>query len=366
MQRVILSLFCPILVAIIIRVILFLIAFILGWIGIFFNARKEYVDFLADIGAFDTFVWNDSWLFWGIVAIITFVAEMIIWSVNSDNVNVRNTVDDSRERNDFRLIKEPMTFNEVKPEQDNKDSMKCYSCGKIIPSESKFCPYCGYNLYITCPKCGHEYSSLHSVCNQCGTNKDYFFTLEKIKNMNPYEIPYGTVHIKPYQFQFESNNILYAIIPDTVTSIDDNAFRGCESLREIIIPNSVRLIGKRAFKDCKSLQIIHLPQIKSIEEETFMGCDSLTTIDIPSSVNSIGEYAFANCNSLIQIVIPNTVTSISSHAFDRCTSLASVIMPESFNNIGNWIFECCFNLNPSTKARLRNLEKKYNVNLFYD
>lgn len=49
-------------------------------------------------------------------------------------------------------------------------SMVCYSCGEIIPDDSKFCPMCGRELFITCPTCGTVFSSQYYFCNQCGTN----------------------------------------------------------------------------------------------------------------------------------------------------------------------------------------------------
>lgn len=51
------------------------------------------------------------------------------------------------------------------------ESMVCYACGEIIPTDSRFCPYCNKELYVTCPKCGCEYSSQYPICNKCGTNR---------------------------------------------------------------------------------------------------------------------------------------------------------------------------------------------------
>ena len=47
----------------------------------------------------------------------------------------------------------------------------CYACSEIIPLGSTFCPVCGKNLLVTCPNCGHEYSSQYPVCSKCGTNR---------------------------------------------------------------------------------------------------------------------------------------------------------------------------------------------------
>lgn len=55
----------------------------------------------------------------------------------------------------------------------------CYSCGEVIPSDSKFCPYCSKELYVTCPQCGNTYSSQFPACNQCGTNRVKYYEREK-------------------------------------------------------------------------------------------------------------------------------------------------------------------------------------------
>ena len=60
-------------------------------------------------------------------------------------------------------------------------SIACYACGEIIPSDSKFCPYCSKELYVKCPKCGHIYSSQYPACNQCGTNREKYYEQENKK-----------------------------------------------------------------------------------------------------------------------------------------------------------------------------------------
>ena len=60
-------------------------------------------------------------------------------------------------------------------EYTSSNTMICYKCSEIIPKDSEYCPLCGCNLYVTCPKCGHEYSSQYPRCNKCGTNpKEYY------------------------------------------------------------------------------------------------------------------------------------------------------------------------------------------------
>lgn len=58
-------------------------------------------------------------------------------------------------------------------------TMICYACGKVIPADSKYCPLCSTELFVKCPKCGHEYSSQYPSCNQCGTNREQYLKEEK-------------------------------------------------------------------------------------------------------------------------------------------------------------------------------------------
>ena len=85
-------------------------------------------------------------------------------------------------------------------------------------------------------------------------------------------------------------------IPNSVTTIENWAFGGCNSLTSINIPNSVTTIGEGAF----------------------WGCDSLTSINIPNSVTKIEGGAFRHCKSLTNINIPNSVTTIGNSAFNGC------------------------------------------------
>lgn len=65
-------------------------------------------------------------------------------------------------------------------------------------------------------------------------------------------------------------------IPDTVTAIDNCAFRGCSGLTEVIIPPEVGFIGDWAFDGCAGLRQIQLPPgLKHLGDDAFRGCISL-------------------------------------------------------------------------------------------
>ena len=168
------------------------------------------------------------------------------------------------------------------------------------------------------------------------------------------------------------------VIPDSVTSIRDCAFYGCDSLLSVTIPDSVTSIGKYAFYDCDSLLSVTIPDsVTSIRDYAFDGCTSLESLTVADgntvyhsagnciietatktliqgckgsvipddgSVTSIGSQAFYYCDSLTSIAIPNSVTSIGERAFYGCTSLASVTIENSVKTIGWYAFQNCTSL----------------------
>jgi hypothetical protein len=74
------------------------------------------------------------------------------------------------------------------------------------------------------------------------------------------------------------------------------AFYACYSLASITIPNSVTSIGDDAFADCTGL----------------------TSVTIPNSVINIGESVFRHCTSLTSVTFQGTIPSsgFSKYAFD--------------------------------------------------
>ncbi len=116
-----------------------------------------------------------------------------------------------------------------------------------------------------------------------------------------------------------------SVIPDSVTSIGEYAFRYCSGLTSIVIPDSVTSIGDYAFSNCSGLTSITMGDgVTSIGDSAFYYCSGLTSITIPDGVTSIGSGAFQNCSGLTSIVVPDGVTSIGFGAFSWCSGLTSV------------------------------------------
>ena len=97
---------------------------------------------------------------------------------------------------------------------------------------------------------------------------------------------------------------------------------------EVVIPNSITSEGQEytvksivvaTFSYCSGLTSITIPNsVTSIGNEAFQHCSGLTSVNIGNSVTSIGEYAFDDCSGLTSITIPTSVTSIGDCAFKGC------------------------------------------------
>ena len=146
-------------------------------------------------------------------------------------------------------------------------------------------------------------------------------------------------------------------IPNSVTSIGDEAFWCCDGLTSITIPNSVTSIGDHAFWGCTGLTSITIPNsVTSIEVgafgvEAFDGCSNLTSINVASGNNyysGINGVLFnkkktelIRCpegKSQTSYTIPDSVTSIEKSAFYNCTGLTSITIPNSVTSIGYYPF----------------------------
>ena len=121
-----------------------------------------------------------------------------------------------------------------------------------------------------------------------------------------------------YQY---SSYITSVTLPEGLTSVCDNAFRGCSSLTSITIPDAVTSIGSYAFYNCSSLTSITIPDgVTGIGSAAFYNCSSLTSITIGSSVTSIGRYAFYNCTSLTSVTSSATTPPSCGYYYEPFSS----------------------------------------------
>ena len=131
-------------------------------------------------------------------------------------------------------------------------------------------------------------------------------------------------------------------IPDSVTSIDENTFKGCTAIKTLTIGNGIKELTKVMLKDCRNLSELTLGTgITSVSDEQFKGLNNLTNVTFNGKVTSIGESAFEECSNLRSINLSDSLTSIGDGAFMNCASLQSVTIPDNVGAIGGYTFYFC-------------------------
>ena len=120
------------------------------------------------------------------------------------------------------------------------------------------------------------------------------------------------------------DHLVSVSIPDSVTEIEDDMFKNCESLRSVPLPKSLTKINGM-FSGCKSLKNVDIPDtVTKIDCGAFSYCDFLESVKLPKDLKGIGCQAFKYCISLKSIRIPKSVAKISPCAFEDCTALSSI------------------------------------------
>lgn len=172
----------------------------------------------------------------------------------------------------------------------------------------------------------------------------------------------------------QKSEITSVVIPDSVTTIDANAFSDYSNLRTVTfnqnegvratsLSDGLTTIGNQAFCNCTSLKSIELPStLKNVSNLAFMGCTNLTTVsgnittvsanafngcvrlsEFPfEKVTSIGANAFAGCASLTEVEFSNGFVGLTNgNEFTNCISLLSVKFPKSATKIDAHSFAGC-------------------------
>lgn len=120
-----------------------------------------------------------------------------------------------------------------------------------------------------------------------------------------------------------------------VTAIGDSAFDKNENkrvIKSVVIPNTIKTIGNFAFFGCELTSIIIPKNVTYLGRGAFSFCE-LTTIDIPGSIEILRNMTFQYCRSLTTVKIGEGVKVIKEQAFQGCTSLESISLPDSLERV---------------------------------
>ena len=158
-----------------------------------------------------------------------------------------------------------------------------------------------------------------------------------------------------FQYCTQASDIESVTLPDSLTTIEKNAFYNCEKLKSVTIPQNVSSIGLAAFVE--GLSESSLTEIKVDPENPYFSekdgvvfsKDGTKLIvfpsgrsgdyQIPDGTVSVGDYAFYYCVNVSSITVPGSVRSLGEGAFGNCSSLTKAVLNEGLEEIGEYAFQ---------------------------
>ena len=202
--------------------------------------------------------------------------------------------------------------------------------------------YIGEHAFENC-------KNLKSIDLPSGIEKINDYTFNNCKDLKSINIEDNITSTG--RFAFANCTSLESIIIGKNTSVDSSVFSGCTNLSSIEVSEENPYIDSRdncnaiiynqysyntLILGCKNTIIPNT--VDTIGDEAFCGCEGLTKITIPESVRTIRNKAFYGCKGLTEITIPEGVEEIGTSydadgAFEKCSNLVSIILPVSIISV---------------------------------
>ena len=183
-----------------------------------------------------------------------------------------------------------------------------------------------------------ECSSLTSISFGSGlikTGTDVFLRCTSLKNvvLPDCDVDYGN------NLFTDCTSLTSVTIPVTQTVLGGSMFSGCTSLTNIDIPNSVTKIKGSAFQGT-GLKSVYIPEsVTFIDQYAFRYCENLKEVVIPSSVKSLGIGVFNNCLNLKELTLFEGVETIDGYLIANSPNVTEITIPSTVTALTNTFSE---------------------------
>lgn len=136
----------------------------------------------------------------------------------------------------------------------------------------------------------------------------------------------------------DCKNLKTAKITGNPTVIDNYMFYECSQLTDFEIPGSVKKIGYAAFYNTALKEAVIPASVTGIDDWAFGECQNLEKAVLSDGLKSIGGAAFYECPELTDSNIPDSVTTLGDFAFGWCPKLKDMTIPDTIDNFGKCVF----------------------------
>ncbi len=219
-----------------------------------------------------------------------------------------------------------------------------YNCSKlpnlIVPEGVTKIGDCAFQ-YCNALTEVHLPSTLSSISNSTSSGYAPFYECRNITKITVPQYVIDGSRSASSIFNYSKNKIENVEFSGNVTFIGAYAFDGFTGFKNIsedtvVIPSTVTSIGNYAFRNCSSVSSIEVPDfVTSIGDWAFQNCYSMTTLNLGKGLQYIGAGAFQNCSSIPNLIVPEGVKTIGDCAFQYCNALTEVRLPSTLSNISN-------------------------------
>ncbi len=137
-------------------------------------------------------------------------------------------------------------------------------------------------------------------------------------------IPEGITEIGRFAFEryeYQLDTVPESItIPESVTTIEEGAFKGCKALKEIKIDSRNKIF---TFKDGILINTV------THEIIACMPAQQIENYIVPNEIEKIANYAFESCDNLNSITLSPNTKIVGSFVFQGCINFKKILVPQA-------------------------------------